>query len=245
MNTKILYIFFVFILFSPPLFSENSKHNHSDKNTSTNTPKNTQSSTHKKVINQPPSSDTEQKEQVWTEEERQEIIKELDKKIEESRKKLENLAKNGSYFGIECECDKEEIFNLGVIFYNQHYFGNSQKHGIRISTHMIAYVDSDNDFSKKPSSITLGLDIKYLYDFWKIKDFTFGLNLGLGYQKSFLFDSQKYESAKTISESQKAISELKYNFVNVVGIHIRYHFYQLEILSGHPNYLKLTIAYRY
>lgn len=189
--------------------------------------------------------DTQPKDKIWTEEERQEIIKELQKELEESKKELENLAKNGSYFGLECECDKEEIANIGLIFYNQHYFGDSQKHGIRVSTHMILYADENNEFSKKPSSMTLGIDLKYLYDFAKVRDFTFGLNLGLGYQKSFVFDSEKYEAAKTIYESQKAISELKYNLVNVAGLHIRYHFYQLEILSGYPNYLKITLAYRY
>lgn len=245
MDTKILNLFLVFILFFTPLFSENSKPNPSGKNTSTNTSKNVKSPTHKKAKNKNSSNDTEQKDQIWTKEERQQIIKDLEKKIEESKIKLENLARNGSYFGLEYECVIVCKPNIGLVFYGQYYFRESQKHGIKIGTHMIAYADSDNNFSEKPSLVKIGLDIKYLYDFWRIKDFTFGLNAGLGYQKSFLLDNEKYKSARTIYESQKAISELKYSFVNVAGIHIRYHFAQLEILSGYPNYFRATIAYRY
>lgn len=243
MNTKILNLFLVFILFFTPLFSKNSKLKSSDQIPSTY-----ESPKHSKTKSKTPSNDTQSKDQIWTEEERQQIIKDLDKKIEESTKKLENLARNGSYFGIEYECTIETtgcVFNIGFLFYAQYYFGQSQTNGIRVSTHIITYADSNNDFSKKPSLMKIGLDVKYLYDFLKIKDFTFGINIGLGYQKSFLFDSEKYKSTSNIAESQKAISELKYSFVNVAGIHIRYHFYQLEILSGYPNYFRATIAYRY
>lgn len=248
MNTKILNIFLVFMLFFTPLFSKNSKSNPSDQDSNTNASKNTKSATHKKTKSKNLSDDTESKDRIWTEEERQQIIEDLNKKIEESRKELESLARNGSYFGIEYECATETtgcVLNIGFLFYAQYYFGQSQKNGIRVSTHFITYADSNNDFSKTPSLMKIGLDVKYLYDIWTIKDFTFGINIGLGYQKSFLFDSQKYKSTRNISESQKAISELKYNFVNVAGIHIRYHFYQLEILSGYPNYFRATIAYRY
>ncbi|PAF52941.1 hypothetical protein BKH42_08595 [Helicobacter sp. 13S00482-2] len=163
-----------------------------------------------------------------------------DKKIS----KVKNQdSKNGIFIGVEgsifsaASGSKNPVF--GLMGGYQHYFGDSQKHGIKASVHGHTNLDSITyDFS---------IDVKYLWDFFETGKHTLGLNVGLGFSYFYYTDkySETIETAsglKYISHSEKT-SGLLGNAV--IGLHYYYGHHQFELLSGYPDILAVNYAYRF
>ncbi|MDO7253062.1 hypothetical protein [Helicobacter cappadocius] len=131
-------------------------------------------------------------------------------------------------------------FDLGLVGGYQHYFGSSQRHGIKVSAHLysgfgnswqLSAVDplfGDNvtgSISYIP--IKFGFDVKYLWDFMQRGKHTLGLNVGLGYE----FDA--YVNGKsTVSnyDDEKLDSIFLNSFYPVIGLHYYYGHHQFELM---------------
>ncbi|PAF44840.1 hypothetical protein [Helicobacter sp. 11S02596-1] len=123
------------------------------------------------------------------------------------------------------------FFEGGLVGGYQHYFGQTQRHGIKVSAHLYSGYDAwklnmfdrTNIISYIP--IKLGLDVKYLWDFWQIdKQQTLGLNVGLGYQFDY------YTGGKGKEGNQTFDSIFTSDFYPVVGLHYYLSRHQFELL---------------
>lgn len=154
--------------------------------------------------------------------------------------------KTGTFVGLERDFFRGS--NLGLALGYQFYFGRTQRQGIKVTAHSSYYYSPEDEVigipKNKKEVASVGFDIKYLYDFLEFGRFALGLNVGLGYQKLFL-----YEKIEPTVESYLAHkddkSESKYGFISIVGIHMYYRNMGLEVLSGYPNILRVMIAYRF
>lgn len=258
MNIKILKILFVFIIYLTPLFSKNEPHHTKsiqsiDKATTKNKNPNSKNSKISNTSNfkKSDSSKNQKDKNLYQKDTSQTISTsdEADKINDKSPDLIQEESKipnkGGNTDGIETDFDGD-IKTFGIFWQYQMYFGESQKHGIKTTSHLITYIQSKESYEREePNLMSVGFDIKYLYDFWSYKKFILGINTGLGYQKTFLFDSKKYEATRNSLKSKEAISNEKYGFVGIVGIHTYYGYYQLEILSGYPNYFRVTLGRRF
>ncbi|PAF43539.1 hypothetical protein [Helicobacter sp. 11S02596-1] len=125
------------------------------------------------------------------------------------------------------------FFEGGLVGGYQHYFGQAQRHGIKVSAHLYSgydswkfnMFDSTNTISYIP--IKLGLDVKYLWDFWQIDvKQTLGLNVGLGYQ----FDYYAGGKGKGNGWTQNYDGIFTSDFYPVVGLHYYLSRHQFELL---------------
>lgn len=166
-------------------------------------------------------------------------------------------SKNGGFIGVEGVLGGGDItltsdplvlsksnttFDLGLVGGYQHYFGSSQRHGIKVSAHLYSGFGNSwelffDDKTKDGGTITksgtisyipikFGFDVKYLWDFLQRGQHTLGLNVGLGYE----FDS--YINGK--SESNGFHQDLDSIFLNgfypVIGLHYYYRHHQFELM---------------
>lgn len=196
------------------------------------------------------------------------IINKNDNPTSEHRTKSENAnSKNGAFIGVEgvlgadtindtlyeqdtcdgkTQCSQTILFtasnttfDLGLVGGYQHYFGDSERHGIKVSAHLYSGFGNSWELSSVSplfgNSITgtisyipikFGFDVKYLYDFLQRGKHTLGLNVGLGYE----FDS--YINGK--SESNGFHQDLDNIFLNgvypVIGLHYYYRHHQFELM---------------
>lgn len=174
-------------------------------------------------------------------------------------KREKSNSKNGGFIGVEGVLGGGDItlqigdtkpkifflsksnttFDLGLVGGYQHYFGDSQRHGIKISAHLYSgfgnswELSSINPMNREKTTGTIsyipikfGFDVKYLYDFLQRGQHTLGLNVGLGYE----FDS--YINGK--SDSNGFHQDLDNIFLNgfypVVGLHYYYGNHQFELM---------------
>lgn len=176
-------------------------------------------------------------------------------------KREKSNSKNGGFIGVEGVLGSGDLtilgdtkpnilflsksnttFDLGLVGGYQHYFGDSQRHGIKLSAHLYSGFGNSWEFffDDKTSSgatitksgtmsyipIKFGFDVKYLWDFLQRGQHTLGLNVGLGYE----FDS--YINGK--SESNGFHQDLDNIFLNgfypVVGLHYYYGHHQFELM---------------
>lgn len=135
-------------------------------------------------------------------------------------------------------------FDLGLMGGYQHYFGKSQRHGIKVSAHLysgfgnswqLSSIDpllggkgsiDDIKYTISYVPVKFGFDVKYLYDFFERGKHTLGLNVGLGYE----FDS--YVNGKSEDDGFKEdIDNIFLNsFYPVVGLHYYYGHHQFELM---------------
>ncbi|PAF49106.1 hypothetical protein BKH41_03185 [Helicobacter sp. 12S02232-10] len=140
--------------------------------------------------------------------------------------------------------DTSTSFDLGLMMGYQHYFGQSQRHGIKVSGHI--YSGFGNSWVKSGSSsagsqdqvakvsyipIKIGLDVKYLWDFLERGKHTLGLNVGVGYQED-MYVSGKLEDQSPNSNTQdlKLNSIFSGNVYPVIGLHYYYSHHQFELM---------------
>lgn len=154
--------------------------------------------------------------------------------------------KSGTFVGIERDFHRGN--NIGFNFGYQFYFGNTQRQGVKITTHFNLYFAPEDDVigvpKNKNDAMNIGFDIKYLYDFAEFGHFVWGLNAGLGYQKLFLSDKIEPTVEAYLAHKDDE-SQLKYGFMAIAGIHMYYRSIEFEILSGYPNILRVIVAYKF
>ncbi|PAF42162.1 hypothetical protein [Helicobacter sp. 11S03491-1] len=178
-------------------------------------------------------------------------------------------SKNGFFLGVEGNLGKfiftpydtestffqpslSTTFDIGLVGGYQHYFGESQRHGLKVSAHLYSgYISSnlDTKINQRDSDgnltsnlialrssysyipIKVGLDVKYLWDFFEKGKHTLGLNVGLGYEFSV------YTGGKIMTKSIDGY--LKTNKINnifsnmiypVIGLHYYYGHHQFEVM---------------
>ncbi|PAF50484.1 hypothetical protein BKH44_08210 [Helicobacter sp. 13S00477-4] len=135
-------------------------------------------------------------------------------------------------------------FDAGLVGGYQHYFGESQRHGIKVSAHIYSgfgnswVIHKDkygfNTLSYVP--IKAGLDVKYLWDFFSSGKNILGLNAGVGYQFNAYIDGKDTYTAspdyKTSydGESKKHKSIYENEFYPVIGLHYYYGHHQFELM---------------
>lgn len=166
-------------------------------------------------------------------------------------------SKNGGFIGVEGVLGGADIsilvdssilvsksnttFDLGLMGGYQHYFGKSQRHGIKASAHLYSGFGSDwtlsFDYKTDVSTMTktgnvsyvpvkFGFDVKYLYDFFERGKHTLGLNVGLGYE----FDSYVNGKAEADGFKQDFDNIFLNSFYPVVGLHYYYGHHQFELM---------------
>ncbi|PAF53949.1 hypothetical protein BKH42_02990 [Helicobacter sp. 13S00482-2] len=149
--------------------------------------------------------------------------------------------------------------DLGFLWGYQHYFGDSLKHGIKVSLH--TYSGFGNSWQNKHSlndkggiykstsiisyiPMKFGADIKYVWDFLEIGKHTLGVNLGVGYEFDFYLNGKEAMSLNcSESDSGCNLSEKFFNdrtrhidsmfsnhFYPVIGMHYYYKQHQFELM---------------
>ncbi|PAF52576.1 outer membrane beta-barrel protein [Helicobacter sp. 13S00477-4] len=139
---------------------------------------------------------------------------------------------------------KSTTFDAGLVGGYQHYFGESQRHGIKVSAHIYSGFGNSWVVNKNKSAfntlsyvpIKAGLDIKYLWDFLQKGKHTLGLNVGFGYQFNAYVDGKdvwkSYPGEKTTLESEpdKHNNIYENEFYPVIGLHYYYGHHQFELM---------------
>lgn len=133
-------------------------------------------------------------------------------------------------------------FDLGFIGGYQHYFGSSQKHGIKVSAHIYSGFGNNWEFSSvDPSSkkvsgsisyipIKFGFDVKYLYDFLQRGKHTLGLNVGLGYEFDFYINGKSKQDYFGFDYLQGLDNIFLNSLYPVIGLHYYYGHHQFELM---------------
>lgn len=138
-------------------------------------------------------------------------------------------------------------FDLGLIGGYQHYFGESQRHGIKASAHIYSGFGNNWKREKKYQGligsytrtdiysylpVKIGFDVKYLWDFLERGKHILGLNVGLGwefdwYVKGVITTTRSNSSDKYTGKLETIFSN---GFYPVVGLHYYYGHHQFEAL---------------
>ncbi|MCE3036841.1 outer membrane protein [Helicobacter sp. faydin-H20] len=128
-------------------------------------------------------------------------------------------------------------FDGGLLLGYQWYFGETQKHGLKLSSHLysgVGYSVSDVKGNLEAYHtfipIKVGFDIKYLWDFLEKKNHTLGLNVGLGYEFSYYFG----EAGSVEQGEGKRIADGNWDLINqgvypTIGLHYNYKHHQVEL----------------
>ena len=164
-------------------------------------------------------------------------------------------------------------FDGGLLLGWQKYFGQTQRHGIKLSVHLYSgfgYSYTGGEFSNTHTLIPIkvGADLKYLWDFWDNKKHILGFNAGAGYEFDYYLG--KFSAGieyHTRFGSQNSIASG--GFYPTIGLHYiynRHHQFELNYRFGgilamlgtknifantnrvnlyHFSYLTLNYAYRF
>ena len=142
----------------------------------------------------------------------------------------ELMGANGGPFIIN---DEKTTFDGGLLLGWQKYFGQTQRHGIKLSVHLYSGFGYTPQTTKTHDKalfipIKVGADLKYLWDFWDNKKHILGFNAGGGYEFDYYFLKTEMMGAK------------EYNFINggfypTIGLHYvynRHHQFELNYRFG-------------
>lgn len=134
-------------------------------------------------------------------------------------------------------------FDLGLVGGYQYYFGDSQRHGIKVSAHIYSGFGSDWELSsidpmtdeKVTASISyipikFGFDVKYLYDFLQRGKHTLGLNVGLGYEFDAYINGESKQDYFGFDDSENLDNIFLNDFYPVIGMHYYYGHHQFEMM---------------
>lgn len=166
-------------------------------------------------------------------------------------------------------------FDGGLLFGGQKYFGQTQRHGIKLSVHIYSgfgynYIlrNQGKEFTHTLIPIKVGADLKYLWDFWDNKKHILGFNAGGGYEFDYYlgkFSAGREEYTRFGSQNSIASG----GFYPTIGLHYiynRHHQIELNYRFGgifamlgaknifddirrvnlyHQSYLTLNYAYRF
>lgn len=134
-------------------------------------------------------------------------------------------------------------FDLGLVGGYQHYFGDSQRHGIKVSAHIYSGFGNNWELSSiDPMSgekiagtisyipIKFGFDVKYLWDFLQRGQHTLGLNVGLGYEFDSYINGKSKQNYFGFDDSENLDSIFLNSFYPVIGLHYYYGHHQFELM---------------
>lgn len=155
-------------------------------------------------------------------------------------------------------------FDLGLVGGYQHYFGDSQRHGIKVSAHLYSgfgnnykmnydeipsvYTDTnviEKNFSNDKVSINyipikFGFDVKYLYDFLQRGKHTLGLNVGLGYEFDAYINGKENVTSTTDSSYSNTTNS------TTITHHSENHYsYNLDNIYSNGIYPVIGLHYYY
>ncbi|MFC3848098.1 hypothetical protein ACFOPX_06125 [Helicobacter baculiformis] len=136
-------------------------------------------------------------------------------------------------------------FNMGVVGGYQHYFGNTQKHGVKVSTHLYGGTPSvvrtsirDISLATTYTPLSFGLDVKYIFDFFTHMGkhrHTLGLSAGLGWRMYEYFASiatlRTRISTFQLTEPKNIFNQ---GFYPTIGLHyyLNHHQFSLDYRFG-------------
>ncbi len=143
----------------------------------------------------------------------------------------------GAYGSTFIVNDEKTTFDGGLLFGWQKYFGQTQRHGIKLSVHLYSGFGYTPQFHKSHYKfffipIKVGADLKYLWDFWDNKKHILGFNVGAGYEFDYYFLKTEIMDVKDNAK--------EYNFINggfypTIGLHYvynRHHQFELNYRFG-------------
>ncbi|PAF47561.1 hypothetical protein BKH46_03810 [Helicobacter sp. 12S02634-8] len=134
---------------------------------------------------------------------------------------------------------RSTFIDLGLIGAYQHYFGENQRQGFKISGHIDSGIGSSWREVIEDAALTLsyipikfGLDIKYLWDFLEQDGYTLGVHIGVGYAYDMYEDGKWIFKVKG-SDIEPVVdaSPISLGFIYpVLGLHYYYGHHQFELL---------------
>ncbi|RDU74556.1 hypothetical protein CQA57_00445 [Helicobacter anseris] len=134
-------------------------------------------------------------------------------------------------------------FDGGLLLGYQKYFGESAKHGLKISTHLYSGVGYElslkglSTISSRSTSvlgdisttvnyipIKVGIDIKYLWDFLEKGKSALGLNVGFGYEFDYYIGnfSLEFKSSVLDAGGSVLIDNIASTIYPTIGLHYVY-----------------------
>lgn len=165
-------------------------------------------------------------------------------------------------------------FDGGLLLGWQKYFGQTQRHGIKLSVHLYSgfgysYTIGTNSNTHVLIPIKVGADLKYLWDFWDNKKHILGFNAGAGYEFDYYLGKISSRDARLSTGFGSEYSITSGGFYPTIGLHYvynRHHQFELNYRFGgifamlgaknifndisrvnlyHFSYLTLNYAYRF
>lgn len=150
-------------------------------------------------------------------------------------------------------------YNGGLLLGYQKYFGESAKHGLKISTHLYSglgynlskslhlpaqivgmdhYLETWIDLQLSMIPIKFGFDIKYLWDFLEKEKYTLGLNVGLGYSidyyiaKYSTFSNNQYGQTATKPKTKNPLLQAIYLTLGLHYAYKKHHIFEINYRFG-------------
>ncbi len=129
-------------------------------------------------------------------------------------------------------------FDGGLLLGWQKYFGQTQRHGIKLSVHLYSGLGYTREIQTNAYHVLIplkvGADLKYLWDFWDNKKHILGFNAGGGYEFDYYFG--KYDVKGEREESFNSITSIASGgFYPTIGLHYiynRHHQFELNYRFG-------------
>ena len=124
-------------------------------------------------------------------------------------------------------------FDGGLLFGGQKYFGQTQRHGIKLSVHLYSGLGYTREIQTDAYHVLIplkiGADLKYLWDFWDNKKHILGFNAGGGYEFDYYFG--KYDIKGEREEGFNSITSIASSgFYPTIGLHYIYNrHHQIEL----------------
>ena len=149
------------------------------------------------------------------------------------------VLKGGGNFRID---DTSATFDGGLLFGGQKYFGQTQRHGIKLSVHLYSGFGysytlrkQGNEFTHTLIPLKVGADLKYLWDFWDNKKHILGLNAGGGYEFDYYLGKFFISGTKDYTRFGSQSSIDSGGFYPTIGLHYvynRHHQFELNYRFG-------------
>ncbi len=133
-------------------------------------------------------------------------------------------------------------FNMGIVGGYQHYFGNTQKHGIKVSAHLYGGTpsvvntpmrDVRTSLTTTYTPLSFGLDVKYVYDFFNHigkHRHTLGLSVGVGWRMYEYFASiEAFHTRIGVLTPSNPQNIFNQGFYPTIGLHYYLNHHQFAI----------------
>ena len=151
---------------------------------------------------------------------------------------LEGVIGGSSFLTYQTFANDQISFDGGLLFGGQKYFGQTQRHGIKLSVHLYSGLGYTREIQTDAYHVLIplkvGADLKYLWDFWDNKKHILGFNAGGGYEFDYYFG--KYDVKGEREEGFNSITSIASGgFYPTIGLHYiynRHHQFELNYRFG-------------